>query len=65
MLDVDNTLFDGDRVMVDFHNCLKQQLGSTCARRYWVIFDRLRQALGYPANEYRERRRTCRACTDH
>ncbi|MGR3889988.1 HAD family hydrolase [Pseudomonas sp. 1152_12] len=47
LLDVDNTLLDGDRVVVDFHNYLKQQLGSTCARRYWSIFDRLRNALGY------------------
>lgn len=47
LLDVDNTLLDGDRVVVDFHTCLKQQLGSACARRYWVIFDRLRKALGY------------------
>ena len=47
LLDVDNTLLDGDRVVVDFHNCLKQQMGSACARRYWAIFDRLRKALGY------------------
>ncbi|KAF2406732.1 FMN phosphatase YigB, HAD superfamily [Pseudomonas antarctica] len=47
LLDVDNTLLDGDRVVVDFHNYLTQQLGSTCARRYWSIFDRLRKALGY------------------
>jgi len=47
LLDVDNTLLDGDRVVADFHQHLKAQLGDTHARRYWAIFDRLRKELGY------------------
>lgn len=47
LLDVDNTLLDGDRVVDDFHEHLKAHLGDDHARRYWAIFDRLRKELGY------------------
>ncbi len=47
LLDVDNTLLDGDRTVNDLREHLKGEFGSA-AQRYWVIFDRLRVELGYP-----------------
>lgn len=47
LLDVDNTLLDGDRVVADFHDHLKHELGDAPAQRYWTLFDRLRKELGY------------------
>jgi FMN phosphatase YigB (HAD superfamily) len=47
LLDVDNTLLDGDRFVADLHNHLERELGATCAQRYWAIFDALREELGY------------------
>ena len=47
LLDVDNTLLDGDRVVADLHDHLERQFGSVCAQRYWTIFDALREELGY------------------
>ncbi|MBX9407290.1 HAD family hydrolase [Pseudomonas baetica] len=47
LLDVDNTLLDGDRVVADFHRHLKEQLGDAHAQRYWSVFNALRKELGY------------------
>lgn len=47
LLDVDNTLLDGDRIVADLRDHLKQEFGDACAQRYWVIFDQLREELGY------------------
>lgn len=47
LLDVDNTLLDGDRVVADFHQQLKKQLGDVHAQRYWTVFNALRKELGY------------------
>ncbi|WP_339538692.1 HAD family hydrolase [Pseudomonas sp. RA_15y_Pfl2_54] len=47
LLDVDNTLLDGDRVVADFHRHLKAQLGDVLAQRYWAVFNALRKELGY------------------
>lgn len=47
LLDVDNTLLDGDRIVDDLHEHLQEQFGSDCAQRYWDIFDELREELGY------------------
>ena len=47
LLDVDNTLLDGDRVVADLHDHLERVFGADCAQRYWTIFDALREELGY------------------
>ena len=47
LLDVDNTLLDGDRIIVDLHAHLQSEFGTDCAQRYWTIFDALREELGY------------------
>jgi FMN phosphatase YigB (HAD superfamily) len=47
LLDVDNTLLDGDRIVADLRAHLKHEFGDACAQRYWAIFDSLREALGY------------------
>ena len=47
LLDVDNTLLDGDRIVTDLREHLKHEFGAVCAQRYWTIFDRLRGELGY------------------
>ena len=47
LLDVDNTLLDGDRIVADLHHHLKSEFGDACAQRYWTIFDQLRKELGY------------------
>ena len=47
LLDVDNTLLDGDRIVDDLHAHLKREFGAACAQRYWAIFVSLRQELGY------------------
>jgi FMN phosphatase YigB (HAD superfamily) len=47
LLDVDNTLLDGDRIVDDLHEHLAGEFGIECAKCYWAIFDALRQELGY------------------
>ena len=47
LLDVDNTLLDGDRIVADLHDHLEREFGASCAQRYWTIFDQLREELGY------------------
>ena len=47
LLDVDNTLLDGDRIVDDLRDHLRGEFGIACAQRYWTIFDRLREELGY------------------
>ncbi len=47
LLDVDNTLLDGDRIVDDLREHLDHAFGVTCAQRYWAIFDALRETLGY------------------
>ncbi|MEO7338357.1 MAG: HAD family hydrolase [Caldimonas sp.] len=47
LLDVDNTLLDGDRIVSDLREHLNNEFGIDCAQRYWAIFDRLREELGY------------------
>jgi len=46
LLDVDNTLLDGDRIVADLRGHLESVFG-TRAQRYWTIFDALRGELGY------------------
>ena len=47
LLDVDNTLLDGDRIVADLREHLESEFGNACAQRYWAIFDGLREELGY------------------
>lgn len=47
LLDVDNTLLDNDRVTADLRRHLGREVGVTCQRQYWTIFEHLRAELGY------------------
>ena len=47
LLDVDNTLLDNDQVVEDLRRHLAQAFGDLCQERYWSIFEKLRDELGY------------------
>jgi FMN phosphatase YigB (HAD superfamily) len=47
LLDVDNTLLNNDRVAEDLKRYLTREVGADRQERYWVIFEELRQQLGY------------------
>jgi FMN phosphatase YigB (HAD superfamily) len=47
LFDVDNTLLDNDRVIADLSQYLKREVGPARARCYWILFERLRNRLGY------------------
>jgi FMN phosphatase YigB (HAD superfamily) len=47
LLDVDNTLLDNDRFAADLDDRLEQAFGPSERARYWAIFSRLREQLGY------------------
>lgn len=47
LLDVDNTLLDNDRVVVDLMRHLEREVGHERQQRYWAIFEGLRAELGY------------------
>ncbi|MEO5797238.1 MAG: HAD family hydrolase [Rhodoferax sp.] len=47
LLDVDNTLLDGDSIVSDMHAHFISEFGISAAQRYWDIFDQLRIELGY------------------
>jgi FMN phosphatase YigB (HAD superfamily) len=47
LLDVDNTLLDNDAVLADLKHHLIEAFGAESARRYWDIFEQLRDELGY------------------
>jgi hypothetical protein len=47
MLDVDNTLLDNDRFTADLGNHLEQAFGVDQRERYWAIYRKLRNQLGY------------------
>ena len=47
LLDVDNTLLDNDAVIADLRRHLIEAFGPDCDRRYWEIFEQLRDELGY------------------
>lgn len=47
LLDVDNTLLDGDRIVTDLRRHLEREFGIASAARYWAIFDALSSELGY------------------
>jgi len=47
LVDVDNTLLDNDRIIADLRDHLTQEFGVACSGRYWTLFNRLRDELGY------------------
>ncbi|MGH9144256.1 MAG: HAD family hydrolase [Vicinamibacterales bacterium] len=47
LIDVDNTLLDNDAVIADLRQHLVDAFGPECDRRYWQIFEELRNELGY------------------
>ena len=47
LFDVDNTLFDNDRLQADLSDHLARTYGPATRDRYWAIFEQLRSELGY------------------
>lgn len=47
LFDVDNTLLDNDRVTADLRHFLEREIGSEHAKRYFELFEELRNDLGY------------------
>jgi len=47
LFDVDNTLLDNDAVTDDLKQHLIENFGEERARRYWELFEHLRNELGY------------------
>ncbi len=47
LFDVDNTLIDNDRVADDLKHHLRDKVGEAREQRYWDIFEKLRDELGY------------------
>lgn len=47
LLDVDNTLFDNDRLVVELKDHLTQVFGADCREHYWSIFEEHRAKVGY------------------
>jgi len=47
LVDVDNTLLDNDRIISDLRDHLTQEFGVACSGRYWTLFEKLREELGY------------------
>ena len=47
LFDVDNTLLNNDQVTRDMKAHLQREVGDQGAKRYWAIFETLRNELGY------------------
>lgn len=47
LFDVDNTLLDNDRVIIDLQRHLEGEVGGERAQHYWRPFEQLRTELGY------------------
>jgi FMN phosphatase YigB (HAD superfamily) len=47
LFDVDNTLLDNDRVIIDLERHLVNEVGPDREQCYWKIFEHLRTELGY------------------
>ncbi len=47
LFDVDNTLLDHDQVTADLRRHLESTVGPERSRRYWEIFEQIRNELGY------------------
>ena len=47
LFDVDNTLLDNDRIIVDLERYLTREVGAGRTEQYFEIFEKLRTELGY------------------
>jgi FMN phosphatase YigB (HAD superfamily) len=47
LLDVDNTLLDNDHIIADLRVHIADEFGVASSDRFWVIFEALREELGY------------------
>lgn len=47
LFDVDNTLLDNDRIVLDLNTHLEKHYGATARDRYWALFEEQRELLGY------------------
>jgi len=47
LLDVDNTLLDGDYLVADLRRFIATEIGAPAADRYWAIFNAMLSELGY------------------
>ena len=47
LVDVDNTLLDNDRIIAELRDHLIHEFGVACSGRYWTLFEKLRDELGY------------------
>ena len=47
LFDVDNTLLDNDRVSKNLRDFLEKEVGKERNKRYWEIFEDIRNELGY------------------
>lgn len=47
LFDVDNTLLDNDRVILDLKRHLESNVGRERSRKYWELFENIRSELGY------------------
>jgi len=47
LFDVDNTLLDNDRIVADMRRHLGRTVGEAQQKRYWELFEQIRQELGY------------------
>ncbi|TAN04851.1 MAG: HAD family hydrolase [Rhodanobacteraceae bacterium] len=47
LFDVDNTLLDNDRIHADLDHFIAGEFGADGAKKYWAIYENLRDKLGY------------------
>jgi FMN phosphatase YigB (HAD superfamily) len=47
LFDVDNTLLDNDRIHDDLDRFITGEFGADSAKKYWAIYESLRDKLGY------------------
>ncbi|MEY2537042.1 MAG: hypothetical protein QOG67_782, partial [Verrucomicrobiota bacterium] len=47
LFDVDNTLLNNDRVAEDLQRHMTDAFGAERQKRYWALFEELREQLGY------------------
>jgi FMN phosphatase YigB (HAD superfamily) len=47
LFDVDNTLLDNDQVTADLRRHLASAVGQDRSRRYWELFEQIRDEMGY------------------
>jgi FMN phosphatase YigB (HAD superfamily) len=47
LIDIDNTLLDNDRFADDLHDTLTQAFGADECKRYWTLYEAIRDSVGY------------------